>query len=367
MKNIRKYLSSIVFAAVLAVSANAQDAGRTALPFLKMDMGARYYGMAGAATAFADDVTGMSFYNPAALGMVESFQLAGTVSEAQLDMKYHYGALAFPVGFLSIFGNNPLNIAFSGYMFDKGNTDDIYNRSIGDDWSFSFSIGEHIATTPWEVFGTSADLEHYFGITGKYLRSELAKPVDGNVTGDAFAFDAGYTAVLDKHFGIGVALKNVGTDIKYIAEKDPLPATLSAGMFFVPVDVDNIYWALSGDFISYLKEEENRIRIGTEMYLFDMLALRGGVKLMEEIREEWTLGFGLKLFGFEIDVGTVLNPQLNDDKLYQVSLAYKFPVGKDDSYSAKESERSDYENYKKKQEEEALERTQRNANPLIYQ
>lgn len=367
MKNIKRYLTSLVFTAVLAASAYAQDAGSTALPFLKMDMGARYYGMAGAATAYADDVTGMTFYNPAALGMVESFQLAGTVSEAQLDMKYHYGGLAFPVGFLSIFGNNPLNIAVSGYMFDKGNTDDIYSRSIGDDWSFTFSIGEHIGTTPWEVFGSSVDLEHYFGITGKYLRSELAKPIEGNVSGDAFAFDAGYTAVLDKHFGVGVAIKNLGTDIKYIEESDPLPATLSAGMFFVPVDVENIYWAVSGDFIAYLKEKENRVRIGTEMYLFDLLAVRGGVKLMEEIREEWSLGFGLKLFGFEIDVGTILNPQLNDDKLYQVSLAYKFPVKKKDSYSAKEGNRNDYQEYKKKQEESAFERAQRNSNPLIYQ
>ena len=172
MKNIKKYLTSLVFTAVLAASVYAQDAGRTALPFLKMDMGARYYGMAGAATALADDVTGMAFYNPAALGMVESFQLAGTTSEAQLDMKYHHGALAFPVGFLSIFGNNPLNIAFSGYVFDKGDTDDVYSRKIGDDWSFSFGIGEHIGTTAWEAFGTSSDLEHYIGVTGKYLRSE---------------------------------------------------------------------------------------------------------------------------------------------------------------------------------------------------
>ncbi len=367
MKNIKKYLTSLVFTAVLAASVYAQDAGRTALPFLKMDMGARYYGMAGAATALADDVTGMAFYNPAALGMVESFQLAGTTSEAQLDMKYHHGALAFPVGFLSIFGNNPLNIAFSGYVFDKGDTDDVYSRKIGDDWSFSFGIGEHIGTTAWKAFGTSSDLEHYIGVTGKYLRSELAKPGEGNVKGDAFAFDAGYTAVLDRHFGVGVAIKNIGTDIKYIEEKDPLPATLSAGLFFVPVDVEGIHWTLSGDFISYLKEKENRVRIGTEMYLFDMLAVRGGVKLMEEIKEEWTLGFGLKLFGFEIDAGTILNPQLNDDKVYQISVAYKFPVSKKDAYSEKEKERNEYKEYKKKQQDTAFERAQRNANPLIYQ
>ncbi len=368
MKNIKKYLAFLLFTAVFGSAAYAQDAGTTALPFLRMDMGARYYGMAGASTALADDITGSTFYNPAALGMVQSFQLAGTTSETQLDMKYHYAGLAFPTGFFSIFGNNPLNIGVSGYVFDKGELETMSsNIDIGKDWSFAVTLGEHIGTTPWDVFGSTADLEHYIGITGKYIRSELPNEVGGNVKADGFAFDAGYSAVLDNHFGIGVAVKNLGKDIKYIEEKDPLPTTVSAGLFFMPVDVDNFEWTLSGDFISYIEDEENRIRVGTEMVLYNMLAVRGGVKLLEEIKEEWTLGFGLKLLGFEIDVGTILNPQLNDDKVYQLSLAYKFPVSKKDNYEDKAQERREYKEYKKKKEESAFERAQRNSNPLIYQ
>lgn len=371
MKNLRKYLTSLLFTAVLASAAYAQDAGVTALPFLRMDMGARYYGMAGAATAVADDVTGSTFYNPAAAGIVNSLQLAGNTSETQLDMKFHYAGLALPLttsgGFFSIFGNNPLNIAVSGYVFDKGDLDDISGREIGKDMSFALTLAEHVGTTPWDVFGSSADLEHYIGITGKYLRSELPLPGSGNVKGDAFAFDAGYTAVLDRHFGVGVAIRNLGTDIKYIEEEDPLPATFSAGVFFMPVDVENFEWTVSGDFISYLEEKENRIRVGTEAVLFDTLAVRGGAKLLEEIREEFTLGFGLKLLGFEIDVATILNPQLNDDKVYQVSLAYKFPVSKRDVYEDKGREKREYKEYKKKKEETAFERARRNSNPLIYQ
>lgn len=364
MNNIKKYLTSLIFTAVLSCGAFASDAGRTALPFLKMDMGARYYAMGGAATAVADDVTGMTFYNPAALGMVESFQLGATVSRNAMDMRYQYGGIAFPIPFLSIFGNNPLNIAASGYVFDKGKLDDVSHRKIGKDWSFTFGIGEHIGTTTWDAFGSSSDLEHYIGITAKYNRSELPKPVEGNVKGDAFSFDAGYTAVIDKHFGIGVAIRNLGTEIKYIEEKDPLPATASAGIFFMPVDVNGFDWTLSGDFISYLREKENRVRIGTEMVLFDLLSIRGGVKLFEEIREEWSVGCGLKLLGFEVDLGTILNPQLNDDKVYQISLAYKFPVSKKENYNSKND---DYKQYKKKQENTATQRARRNANPLIYQ
>lgn len=364
MNNIKKYLTSIFFMTALYAGAFASDAGITALPFLKMDIGARYYAMGGAATAVADDITGMSFYNPAALGMAESFQLGATVSRSALDMKYHYGGIALPVPFLSIFGNNPLNIAASAYVFDKGEVDDISHRKIGKDWSFTFGIGEHIGTTTWDAFGSSSDLEHYIGITGKYNRSELIKPVEGNVKGEAFSFDAGYKAVLDKHFGIGVAVRNLGTDIKYIEEKDPLPATASAGIFFMPVDVEGFAWTLSSDFIAYLREKENRVRVGTEMFLFDLLAIRGGVKLFDELREEWSVGCGVKLLGFEVDLGTILNPQLNDDKVYQISLAYKFPVSKKEKYTSKND---DYKQYKKKQENTAAQRAWRNSNPLIYQ
>lgn len=364
MKNINKYLASLIFTAVLTSAAFASEAGRTALPFLKMDMGARYYAMGGAATAVADDVTGMTFYNPAALGMVQSFQLGATTSKNTMDMKYHYGGIAFPIPFLSVFGNHPLNIAASGYVFDKGELDDAAHRKIGKDWSFTLGLGEHIGTTTWDNWGSSSDLEHYIGVTAKYNRSELPKPVEGNVKGEAFSFDAGYTAVVDDHFGIGVAVRNLGTEIKYIEEKDPLPALASAGIFFMPVDVNNFAWTISGDFITYLKEKENRVRVGTEIVLFDLLALRGGAKLFEEIHEEYSVGVGLRFLGFEIDAGTILNPQLNDDKVYQISLAFKFPVSKEEKYTSKNE---DYKQYKKKQETKAAQNARRNANPLIYQ
>ncbi len=372
MKNIKTFIlsSSLILAA--AAVASAADVGTTALPFLKMDMGAKYYGMGGAAVAYADDITGASFYNPAALGQVQSFQLSGTTFESALDMKYTYGGFAVPVGFLSFFGNNPLNIGASVYMFDKGDIEDgTDTRNIGKDSSLALTIGEHIGTNTWDFLGSSSDLEHYLGINAKYIRSTLPKPTAGDVTADVFAFDAGYQAVLDKHFGVGVAVKNIGSKVKYIKEEDSLPYTIAAGAFLTPVDIDYVKWTLSADYLAYVREQESRVRLGSEAVFMDILSVRGGLKLMEEIENEYSIGFGLKLYGFEVDFGTILNPQLNDDKVYQASISYKFPVKKADVKPAKESgadkKIKDYGEYKQKQTQQAQEKAERNQSPILYQ
>jgi hypothetical protein len=363
---IALFLAMTAFA---SLSFAGDGGGAVALPFLKMDMGARYYGMAGAATAFADDVTGMALYNPAALGAVQTFQAAGTTYKNTLDMKNTHLGLAFPVGFLSFTGYKPLNAGVSFYMFDKGSVEDNgISRSVGDDIAFSLILGENIASHPWDFMGDALEVNHYLGAAVKYIRSSLPLPGSGDVTGSTFAFDAGYRMTVDNHFGLGAALKNAGGKIKYIEESDPLPTTVSAGAFLTAADVENLRWNISGDYIYHISESESRIRLGTEAVFFKLLAARGGVKLLEELGAEYTLGFGLRLLGFEVDFGTVLNPQINGDRLYQISLAYKFPVKKqEDKYEKDERKRAQKQEQKQQQTQAARQRAERNTNPILYQ
>ena len=373
MTKTAKPLRAIVLALAMTAFASfsfADDGGGTvAVPFLKMDMGARYYGMAGAATAFADDVTGMAFYNPAALGAVQAFQAAGTTYKNTLDMKNTHVGLAFPVGFLSFTGNKPLNVGLSFYMFDKGSIDDNgISRSVGDDISFSLTLGENIATHSWDFMGDTSEVNHYLGASLKYIRSELPLPGSGDVKGSTFAFDAGYRMTVDNHFGIGAALKNAGGNIKYVRESDSLPTTASAGAFLSVSDVESLRWDISGDYIYHISEGESRIRLGTEAVFFKLLAARGGIKFLEELGAEYTLGFGLRLLGFEVDFGAVLNPQINGDRVYQASLAYKFPVKKqEDKYEKSEKKRADKQEQKQQQAQAAQQRAERNTNPILYQ
>lgn len=368
MANIKRYLLSTAFI-FTAAALYAQSGGSVAVPFLKMDMGARYYGMAGAGTAFADDVTGMTFYNPAALGAVQSFQVSGTTYKNALDMKHTYAGAAFPIPFLSFTKNKPVSFGFSFFMFDKGVImENSVERTIGDDFAFAVSLGENVATHTWDLFGDTAEANHYVGATAKYIRSTLPLPGSGEVMGTAYAFDAGYRMTLDNRFGIGIAVRNLGTKIKYVNESNPLPTTLSAGVFLALMDTQMVRWDVSSDYIHHLSEKANRIRFGTEMVFFNTLAVRGGIKFMEDIRDEYTLGFGLRLLGFEVDFGTVLNPSLNSDIVYQAGISYKFPVRKEeDRYNENRRKRAEYQEYKEERERVSQESAQRNTSPILYQ
>ena len=156
--------------------------------------------------------------------------------------------------------------------------------------------------------------------------------------------------------------------MKYINESDPLPATLSVGVFLALVDVSGMRWDISGDYIRHIEERADRMRFGTELVFFNLLAARGGVKFMEEIQNEYTLGFGLRLLGFEADFGTILNPQLNGDNVYQASISYKFPVKKqNDKYDRAAQKRADYRRQSDQRAQAAQERAERNTSPILYQ
>jgi hypothetical protein len=376
---LKKMKKHIFFISFVLLAASAFAGGETALPFLKLDMGARYYGLAGAASALADDATGASFYNPAAAGHIKSFQLAATTFEDKLDFKAYYAGAGLPLGYLSFFGNAPLNVLLSAFIYDKGYIEENpgFSRSVGKDASFALTIAENIFSNEWNIDGNSLNAEHYLGVTAKYLTSSLPMPAadgGGSVKADGFAIDAGYQAVVNEYFGLGFAALNLGSKIKYIEEEDPLPATVRGGIFYTPVYIDGVEWSLSADYISYLKEDEDRIRLGTEFVFLDVLAIRGGAKLFEEIQNEYTLGAGLKLLGFEVEFATTLNPQFNEDKQYQMSIAYKFPVKKTAAYAERgkgerEAARRErhYEYERRKSEQSWRQAAKDNDNPLLYQ
>ncbi len=369
MKNIKRYLTVLAFIFTSAVL-NAQSGGGAAVPFLAMDMGARYFGMAGAATAFGNDVTAMTFYNPAAAGQIEALQISANIYESTLDMKYQYAAFAVPINFFSLFGNFAPVAGLSVYVFDKGDIEDYGStRSLGNDMAVILSFGEHIGTTLWNFQGNASRLEHYLGLNAKFITSSLPKPESGTADAEGYAVDLGYKGVIDDYFGLALSARNIGSGMKYIKEEDPLPSTVSVGLFATLVDIKNMRWDLSGDYIGYIKDKEGRIRLGTEMSFSDSLAVRFGAKLLEENDTEYTLGFGVKFQGFELDFGTVLNPQLGGGSLYQAGISYKLGPGKeeDEDKTSKKKKFVDYKDYGERRQKQAEQNARLNPDPILYQ
>ncbi|WP_428898053.1 hypothetical protein Dip518_000242 [Parelusimicrobium proximum] len=361
MKNIMK--KQILFTALLSLSVlafAAKGAGQSSVNSLNLDVGARYLGMGGVGTSNANDMIGV-MYNPAVVGKLDTVSLAGSTGKILWDMRNNFVGVSTPIPFISLTGNAPTVIGVSGMFFDAG--DDWHyvsglspvKRNFGKDMALSVTLSENILTNEWSIGSGSFDMYHTIGITGKYIKSELPDPGSADsVDGDAFAGDVGYMlSVPDYGFGFGVALLNAGSKIKYLEEKEDLPMSLRTGLSFKAVSVPHFDLYLAGDYIYYIKDEASRVRAGVEAYIFDVLAARGGYRMLEEEDDYFTLGFGLRLWGLEVDYGMILDPMYGGDS-NQISVTYRFPSSK------------------KKKEKEVKEKKivitpdVRNPNPIIY-
>ena len=185
-------------------------AGTTALPFLKLDQGARPAAMGGAYCASGDDAWSV-FYNPAGAALVNRPEIALAHNEWLEGMRNESAAYAGPYGpNATVFAG--INALFSGAM-DKF---DVSGTQIG-----SFSSQEGALS-----LGAATALgDGYYGgaaFKGLYQRTTV---------GSAFAWagDAGLLKTAgDWRFGLSAA--NFGTRLKLGSAAFSLPLMLRAGI-----------------------------------------------------------------------------------------------------------------------------------------
>lgn len=371
MKKIFLLLSAVLLSVSVFAAA---DGGVTALNFLHLDAGARYLGMGGVGVAGADDIMGV-MYNPAAIGKLNTVHVGGSTGKQGWDFKSNFIGLSIPLRGLSFTRKDPLVIGVSGFFSDNG-SDDVYGgyisgpggvieRDFGDDMAINLTLSEKVAESD---FLRGSLMHHYAGITGKYLRSSLPDPYSmEDITSDAWALDLGYQGyVPDYRTGIGVSLNNLGTKIKYIDVEDPLPMNLRAGIIFNVATTKAFTLGLGADYIRYIKEKDDRVHLGLEMRLFEILAARAGYRLLEEDDDNITIGFGLSLFGLKVDYGFMLDP-LFGGTLNQISVSFTFPGGKkDDVNEVGKTPTRRSADYVRPQPQPVRPRTTPNRNPIIY-
>ena len=98
------------------------------------------------------------------------------------------------------------------------------------------TMGERVMSSD---LGGALTVEHSVGFAGKYLRSTLPNSDGREVSATAYAADAGYLARMPSlGVDVGVALLNMGGQIKYLDAEEDLPAILRAGVAY-----DNVrFW-----------------------------------------------------------------------------------------------------------------------------
>jgi len=135
------------------------------------------------------------------------------------------------------------------------------------------------------------------GLNMKYIESSIA-----GITARAGAVDIGFSKALNSlPVGIGLSVQNLGTPMKYISQKDPLPLTFAAGILVNVIPGFN----MAMDVKRMVYDKRTDVSFGTEYSVLPMISLRTGY-LMNNSRagtglNAINIGAGVNFWGTQFD------------------------------------------------------------------
>jgi hypothetical protein len=313
---LRYKILAVALGLTLAGSAWAQGTGRS----LDIQPGARQNGMGAAGVAVADDPTGATWWNPAALGFIN--RNAVEITYAQLvpgladDVSYNYANYVQPLEGWGAFG---VGIVFLSYGQSEG---------ADDQGNFTGTFGSN-EFSPAVYYGTQILPDFSVGAALKYIRIQLA-PTDQSGVGSTFGLDlAALYRIPSARFNLGLNVQNLGPSVAFINEDkaDPLGRNIKVGAAWEPVSSKQFSLLLVEDFNQSLVTNDFRTyNHGLELRYADQIAGRiGWYSDPLGVISDFTYGIGITFRGLNLDLGSI--PQAKDSGLgnvQKITLGYRF-------------------------------------------
>lgn len=246
---------------------------------------------------------------------------------------------------INALGYNPsaLNTLTSGqasFLYEKGLVDDTFSQFVigsplkrgglglqighynGGDLELSDGAGVRSVRAQSDLALTLA-LAHEIrgvsvGVAGKYLSSELAE----TARAQAFALDLGMSVPVGSRFRLGGAVQNIGTELKYQNDGDPLPRSARGGLSYLVVPQGYVTTLLVD--VNYLMNERLlEPSLGLETVV-GPLALRAGYK--RGVQNNVSLGTGFAFGRSSLDYAFALGSRELDTE-HRLSFSMKFGSG----------------------------------------
>jgi len=253
--------------------------GKSGFSFLKISPSARAAGMADAFTAVANDVSTI-FFNPAGLTNIKSFDFSFNHTNWIVNSKLISGVVGFPFGQRGAIGFSVIRFAAEEFeettIFEPEGT----GRYI--------QVGDIAVGSAYAIKLTD---QLSFGIKGQYLEEFIG---NDKAKGIAFDFSTFYMSGF-RDLSIAMAMKNFGPDAKFLTKKFKLPLyfNINTAMSLIGRQGAPLQLLLSTE-SAFATDYRDRYHVGSELWVADMFALRGGYKFFYDT-EDWTVGMGLKL------------------------------------------------------------------------
>ena len=275
----------IVLVGLLSISPKvwASGPGTTAASVLNIGVGARAIGMGEAFTAMADDVSSI-YWNPAGIALLNQSQANFMYNQAYQDMNYNSAGVGLSLENGGIGGS----LSYLGF----GDIDAFDNQGnptgTVDAYSGVATVGGGLLFDPWAV-----------GFNMKMVQGSLA---DEKATGAAFDLGGNFVVpepVLgDSTLRIGASIRNMGTGLKYLQQKDPFPMEYRIGTSLH--EVFNKRLNLGLDY-GKARGNDGSIYAGGEFWLHRFLALRAGYAGNHTESNGLRAGVGLRIRDISFD------------------------------------------------------------------
>lgn len=280
--------------------------------FLKIPVGARANGMAGAFSAVADDLSAV-YWNPAGISRVRGISANVSYNRWIADFTHNFAAVGIPI-------NENYTAAVSFVSFSTG---DIPKTTIEE----PNGTGEFYSVNDYAfglTFAGKITEQFSFGINGKYVQNGFS-----NVSSDGFVFDAGTSYETGiQGIKLGFSIHNFGGDQQFsgqdlnvnnqgnnngtqaeVTTPFALPLAFRAGISSNVLEGDETNQLIVALDFETLSDTPEQFAIGTEYTWNDLLIARAGYRLGHD---EFGLGVGAGVrymgsgFGGQIDYS--LNP-----------------------------------------------------------
>ena len=249
---------------ILGTAFQCAAQGTSGSQFLGVGMGARAAAMGGAGVSIADDGSAL-FWNPAGLTQVTGHSFSVSHTEWLSDATYQFAGYSAPFGEKSGVG-----VAIEQGSIDWDNT----GEGVFDAGDFSGVVGYGRRVRP--NLGVGGSL--------KYLSSTL-----GDDSANTYALDVGALYRLSDDVVLGATVRNMGPELTYRDQGDPLPTTLAVGGAYSWNDL-----TLAMD-VEKQNDLSASAHFGAEYSPVSYVALRGGyVAGSESALGSVTGGMGLR-------------------------------------------------------------------------
>ena len=297
-------IALLLLAFTTTSQATMKKVAQAGMQFLKIGVGARAVGMGESYVAIGRDVNAI-FWNPAGLAYVEDREVTFSHTNWIADISHEAFAAAWNFDKVGVFGVSLVSMNYGdlyysavdfsssnefGYTGGRrfgGGTFGVDEYAIGLAYSRSFtnkfSLGAQVKFV-YQGLGNST-------VVVRGVEEEIKNEVD------ALAIDIGtlyYTGIKDLR--LGMSIQNFSKDLTYQLEAFQMPLTFRVGLAMNILSLWNMEESqnltLSLDAI-HPRDYTERIHLGAEYWMQDILAVRGGYKFNYD-EESLTAGAGLK-------------------------------------------------------------------------